>query len=156
MNRILLSSSLPLCAAIIAAHEKGISNSEIFHLSNHLDQLERGSRLLLARPLDLQEKMINSGVRRHNVSALIGSNLTRGQIAYAITKHRKQQAAAKAIQQKSAKKKTKNIHASFKLPAAKTTVKNRTTISTSAADIQKRIKFSAPLKVVITNVASHC
>jgi DNA-binding CsgD family transcriptional regulator len=136
MNRILLTSSLAVSAAIIAAHEKGISKSEIFHVSNWLDQLDN-ARNLIASPTQLNIK-ISKCVEYNYRIALVNSKLTRGQIAYCIAKH---------LQTKKTKK--KGI-------AAKVTVKSRTVISTSAADIQKRIKFSAPLKVVTANVVSSC
>lgn len=104
MNRILLPSSLPVCAAIIAAHEKGISNSEIYHVSNFLDQLDKG-RNLVATPQKILLKMDEKGVATHHKSTLIDSELARGQIAYAITKHQKQQKAAKKVSTKGKKRK---------------------------------------------------
>lgn len=156
MNRILLPSSLPVCAAIIDAHEKGISNSEIYHVSNFLDQLDKG-RNLVATPQKILLKMSEKGVTVNHRSNLVDSDLTRSQIAYAIAKHQKQTAAKKAITKKKNQKKTE-IFAKLPTvrPSVKTTVKSRTTVSTSAADLQKRIKFSAPLKVITANVVSSC
>ncbi len=136
MNRILLTSSLALSNAVIDSYEKGITKSEIFHAANVVDQLERGSRRIVLTPKAIIKKMVAAKVK--DVSLIVASDLTRGQIAYCIAKH---------LQTKKTKK--KGI-------AAKVTVKSRTVISTKSADIQKRIKFSAPLKVVTANVVSSC
>lgn len=155
MNRILLQSSLAVSAAIIAAHEKGISNSEIYHVSNFLDQLDKG-RNLVATPQKILLKMVEKGVELNHRSVLIDSDLTRGQIAYAIAKHQKQQTAAKkAITKKKNQKKTEIF---AKLPTVRPSVSGigSRVAANFAAKHQKTIKFSAPLKVVTANAQSFC
>ncbi len=155
MNRILLPSSLPVCAAIIAAHEKGISNSEIFHLANSLEQLDSG-RNLIATPFQIGQKMIAAKVSATERYHIASSKLTRGQIAYAIAKHQKQQKAAKkAITKKKNQKKTEIF---AKLPTVRPSVSGigARVAANFAAKHQKTIKFSAPLKVVTSTVSSFC
>ena len=153
MNRILLTSSLSLSNAVIDAHNKGISQPEIFHAANVLDQLERGSRRVISTPKAIIKKMVAAKVK--DVSLIVASDLTRGQIAYAITKHQEQQKAAKKTIAKGKKQKQTEIFA--KLPTVRPSVtKLAAKAISSKTGSQKTIKFSAPLKVVTANVQSFC
>lgn len=151
MNRILLISSLALSNAVIDAHNKGISQPEIYHAANVLDQLERGSRRIVSTPKAIIKKMVSAKVK--DISLIINSDLTRGQIAYAIKKHLEQQKAANFL-----KKKKKNKTKAAKVSPMQRKLNERIAFVKKETAIVDKLKksFSSPLKIQAFQASVIC